>query len=49
MKYELYLVDGLKANMLIGNNVFYKESFFINLANIFIYIQSYGSDIVISA
>lgn len=29
---ELYLVDGLKANMLVGNNVLYIEGFTINLA-----------------
>ena len=46
---ELYLVDGLKANMLIGNNVFCTEGFTINLANASAHIISCGVTIVISA
>lgn len=49
IKYKLYLIEGLKINMLIGNNVFYTKGFSINLANVFTHIPSYGVDIVISA
>lgn len=33
IKYALHLIEGLKANVLIGNNVFYTKSFTINLTN----------------
>ena len=46
---ELHLVDGLKANMLIKNNIFCSEGFTINLANVFAHILSCGMTIVISA
>lgn len=46
---ELHLIDGLKANMLIGNNVFCTEGFTINLANASAHILSCGVTIVISA
>lgn len=46
---ELYLVDSLKANMLIGNDVLCTEDFTINLANASAHILSYGVIIVISA
>lgn len=46
---ELYLVEGLKANILIGNNVFYIKSSLINLADASAHIPSYGIDITISA
>lgn len=48
IKYKLYFVKGLKANILIGNNMLYIISFLINFANISIYIQSYGDDIIVS-
>lgn len=48
IKCKLYLVKGLKANMLISNNVFYTEGFFINLTNTSADILSCGVDIVIS-
>ena len=46
---ELHLVDGLNANMLIGNDVFCTEGFTIHLANASVHILSYGVTIVISA
>ena len=49
VQYELHLVDGLKANMLIGNDVFCTEGFTINLANASAHILSCGVTIVISA
>lgn len=49
IKYELHPVEDLKANMLIGNNVFYTEGFSINLANASAYILSCKVDIIISA
>lgn len=33
IRYALHLIEGLKANVLIGNNVFYIKSFTINLIN----------------
>lgn len=38
IKCKLYLIEGLKANMLIGNNILYTKSFLINLLNFSIYI-----------
>lgn len=38
VKCKLYLVEGLKVNMLIGNNLLYTEGFSINLASTFTYI-----------
>lgn len=49
IKCKLHLVKDLKANMLIGNNIFYMEGFFINLSNISIHIQSYNVNIIINA
>ena len=49
VKCKLHLVEGLKANMLIGNNVFYTEVFTINLASASAHILSCGVSIVISA
>ena len=46
---ELHLVNSLKANMLIGNNVLCTEGFTINLANASAHILSCGITIVISA
>ena len=46
---KLHLVDHLKANMLIGNNVLYTEGFTINLANASAHILSCGMTILISA
>lgn len=33
IRYALHLIEGLKANVLIGNNVFYIKSFTINFIN----------------
>lgn len=49
IKCKLYLDDSLKANILIGNNGLYIESFLINFTNVFVLIQSSVVDIVISA
>lgn len=38
IKCELYLVKGVKANILIGNNIFCIKDFSINLLNVFVYI-----------
>lgn len=46
---ELYLFDGLKANMLIGNNVLGTESCFINLDTSLAHVGSCNIDIYISA
>lgn len=46
---ELHVVDGLKANMLIGNNVLRTEGFMINLASNSTQILSSGVTIVINA
>lgn len=48
VQYKLQLVDNLKVNMLIENNVFYTEGFTINLANIFAHILSCKVTIVIN-
>lgn len=45
---KLYLVNRLKANILIGNNVLYMKDFAINLSNIFLFIYSYFIKIVIN-
>lgn len=49
INYKLHLVEDLKANMLIENNVFCTEGFKINLANASAYIFSYAVTIVINA
>ena len=46
---KLHLVNGLKANMLIGNDVLCIEGFTSNLANAFAHILSSEVTIVISA
>ena len=46
---ELHLVNGLKANILIRNNVLCTKGFTINLANASAHILSCGVTIVISA
>lgn len=38
IKYKLYLIKDLKANMPIGNNILYIKVFFINLLSIFAHI-----------
>lgn len=48
IKCKLHLVKGLKANMLIGNNVFSTKDFLINLTDAFAHIQSCGVDIIIN-
>ena len=49
IKCELHLVEGLKANMLIGNNILCTEGFTINLASASAHILSCGVTIVINA
>lgn len=49
IKYKLHLVEGLKANIFIGNDVFYIEGFTINLTNAFAYILSCGMTIIMNA
>ena len=49
IKCKLHLVEDLKANMLIGNNIFCTEGFTINLASAFAHILSCGVTIVINA
>lgn len=49
IKCELHLIDHLKANMLIVNNVLYTKSFSIDLTNASAQIGSCRVDIVISA
>lgn len=49
IKCKLHLVEGLKANMLIGNNILCTESLTINLASAFAYILSFEVTIVINA
>ena len=49
IKCKLYLVEDLKANMLIGNNIFCTEGFTINLASAFAHILSCEVTIVINA
>lgn len=49
IKCELHLVENLKANMLIGNNIFCTDGFTINLASASAYILSYGLTIIVNA
>ena len=42
---ELYLVDNLRAKILISNNIISLESITINIANTKGYISSYKTDI----
>lgn len=49
IKCKLHLVEDLKANILIDNNVFYIEGFSINFTNAFVHIPNCEIDIVISA
>lgn len=46
---NLYLIDGLKANMLVSNNMLYIEGFIINLFNSSTLIHSCGVKIDINA
>lgn len=46
---ELYLVDKLKANMLMRNDMLYTESFAVNLYNFSTLIHSFGIRININA
>lgn len=46
---ELHLVEGLKANMFIGNDVLYIESFTINLASASTHILICSVTIIINA
>lgn len=48
IKSKLYLVEALKTNILIGNNILYMKSFLINLLSIFAHIQSCNIDIIIN-
>lgn len=45
ISYKLYLVDGLKVNILGGNNMFSMKGFAINLSNSSALIYSYGTKI----
>lgn len=49
IKCELHLVEGLRANMFIVNNVFCIEGFTINLASTSAHILSYKVTIVVNA
>lgn len=49
IRYKVYLVDGLKTNMHINNNMLDMESFFINPGTSLAYIRSCSIDIHISA
>lgn len=48
IKYELHLVESLKTNMLISNDIFYIGSFSINFSSISTHIQSCSVDIAIN-
>lgn len=48
IKCKLYLFNGLKANILIINNIFYTKDFLINFADNFMYIQSYDMNNIIN-
>lgn len=48
IKCELYLIESLIANMLIGNNIFCIKSFSINLANPSTHILKYRVNIKIN-
>lgn len=48
IKCELHLVEGLKANIHVGNNVFYTKDFSINFINASADILNCGIDIAIS-
>ena len=49
ISYELYLVNRLKTNILMGNNIFYIEGFAINLSISSTLIHSCGMRIDINA
>lgn len=49
VKCKLHLVEGLKANILIGNNIFCTKSYTIKLASGFAHILSCRVTIVVSA
>lgn len=46
---ELHLVDGLRANILIGNNILAPESFVLNVGLGHALVESYGVKITIKA
>lgn len=46
--YKLHLVDRLKTNILVGNNMLYTEGFAVNLYNSFVLIHNYSVKIDIN-
>lgn len=48
IKYELHLVNGLRANVLVGNNILSPEGFTINISNNCAIIGSCGVTIAIN-
>lgn len=48
IRYKVYLVDGLKVNMLINNNLLGIKGFFINFGIFLSYIESCNIDAYIS-
>lgn len=48
IKLKLHMINSLKANILISNNIFYTKSFSIDFVNISTQIASYAIDIVIN-
>lgn len=48
IKCKLHLIRDLKANILIGNNIFYTKDFIINLANTSAHILSYKVTIIVN-
>ena len=49
LQYEIYLVEGLRANLLIGNNIISSEAMIINLGKKTALIDTYGVTININA
>ena len=49
IRYELHLVDGLKANILIGNNIIISKSFVLNIRLSQALMESCGVKITIKA
>lgn len=49
IKCKLYLVKGLKANILIDNDILYIKGFLINFLSAFTLIQGCNIDIIINA
>lgn len=48
MKYKLYLVECLKINIFISNNIYCIKDFLINLINTFTHIFKYKINIIIN-